>query len=133
MLPHNGKLRMNNATAQLIMNIQIFGTKKCFDTKKAERFFKERRIKYQLIDMKEKGMSKGELSSVRTAVGINELINTKAKNYMKSNLGNVRSAEIKEEILLKDQTLINTPIVRNGRKATVGFKSEVWEEWINEV
>lgn len=136
-LSHNAKLRMNNrdanATTQLIMNIQIFGTKKCFDTKKAERFFKERRIKYQLIDMKEKGMSKGELSSVKTAVGINELINTKAKNYMKSNLGNVRSAEIKEEILLKDQTLINTPLVRNGRKATVGFKSEVWEEWINEV
>lgn len=114
------------------MNIQIFGTKKCFDTKKAERFFKERRIKYQLIDMKEKGMSKGELSSVKTAVGINELINTKAKNFIKSNLGNVRSAEIKEEILLKDQTLINTPLVRNGRKATVGFKAEVWEEWINE-
>lgn len=136
-LSHNAKLRMNNrdanATTQLIMNIQIFGTKKCFDTKKAERFFKERRIKYQLIDMKEKGMSKGELSSVKTAVGINELINTKAKNYMKSNLGNVRSAEIKEEILLKDQTLINTPLVRNGRKATVGFKAEVWEEWINEV
>ena len=122
-----------NATTQLIMNIQIFGTKKCFDTKKAERIFKERRIKYQLIDMKEKGMSNGELSSVKTAVGINELINTKAKNYMKSNLGNVRSAEIKEEILLKDQTLINTPLVRNGRKATVGFKAEVWEEWINEV
>ena len=135
-LSHNVKLRMNNrdanATAQLIMNIQIFGTKKCFDTKKAERFFKERRIKYQLIDMKEKGMSKGELSSVKTAVGINELINTKAKNYIRSNLGNVRSAEIKEEILLKDQTLINTPLVRNERKATVGFKAEVWEEWINE-
>lgn len=135
-LSHNVKLRMNNrianATDQLIMNIQIFGTKKCFDTKKAERFFKERRIKYQLIDMKEKGMSKGELSSVKTAVGINELINTKAKNFIKSNLGNVRSAEIKEEILLKDQTLINTPLVRNGRKATVGFKAEVWEEWINE-
>ena len=65
--------------------------KKCFDTKKAERFFKERRIKYHLIDMKEKGMSKGELSSVKSSVGINELINTKAKNYSKSNLGNIRS------------------------------------------
>ena len=62
------------------MNVQIFGAKKCFDTKKAERFFKERRIKYHLIDMKEKGMSKGELSSVKSSVGINELINTKAKN-----------------------------------------------------
>ena len=114
------------------MNIQIFGSKKCFDTKKAERFFKERRIKYQLIDMKEKGMSKGELSSVRIAVGINDLINEKSKNYAKSNLSNIRSVEIKEEILLKDQTLINTPVVRNGNKATVGFKPEVWQEWINE-
>ena len=113
------------------MNVQIFGAKKCFDTKKAERFFKERRIKYQLIDMKEKGMSKGELSSVKSFVGINELINTKSKNYSKSNLGNIRSAEVKEEILLKDQSLIATPIVRNGRKATVGYKPDVWQEWID--
>ena len=108
------------------MNVQIFGAKKCFDTKKAERFFKERRIKYQLIDMKEKGMSKGELSSVKSAVGINELINKKAKN-----LGNIRSAEVKEEILLKDGSLIVTPVVRNGKKATVGYKPEIWKEWID--
>lgn len=113
------------------MNVQIFGAKKCFDTKKAERFFKERRIKYQLIDMKEKGMSKGELSSVKSAVGINELINTKAKNYSKSNLGNIRSAEVKEEILLKDGSLIVTPVVRNVKKATVGYKPEIWKEWID--
>ena len=50
------------------MNIQIFGTKKCFDTKKAERYFKERRVKYQMIDLKEKGMSHGELQSVAQAV-----------------------------------------------------------------
>ncbi|MDB2084967.1 arsenate reductase family protein [Clostridium paraputrificum] len=113
------------------MNVQIFGAKKCFDTKKAERFFKERRIKYHLIDMKEKGMSKGELSSVKSSVGINELINTKAKNYSKSNLGNIRSAEVKEEILLKDGSLIFTPVVRNGKKATVGYKPEIWQEWID--
>ncbi|MBD7911327.1 MULTISPECIES: arsenate reductase family protein [Clostridium] len=112
------------------MNIQIFGTKKCFDTKKAERFFKERRIKYQLIDMKEKGMSKGELNSVKIAVGINELINVKSKNYLKSNISNVRSSDVKEEILFKDQSLIATPVVRNGRMATLGFKPEVWDEWI---
>jgi arsenate reductase-like glutaredoxin family protein len=114
------------------MNIQIFGTKKCFDTKKAERFFKERRIKYQLIDMKEKGMSKGELNSVKNSVGINELINVKAKNYLKSNIGNVRSADVKEEILFKDQSIIVTPVVRNGKNATVGFLPDIWEEWIKE-
>ena len=113
------------------MNIQIFGSKKSFDTKKAERFFKERRIKYQLIDMNEKGISKGELTAVRVAVGINEIIDCKSKKYLKSNLQNVRSVEIKEEILLKDQSLINLPIVRNGKSATVGYKPEVWEEWIN--
>ena len=111
------------------MNIQIFGRKKCFDTKTAERYFKERRIKFQFIDIKEKGMSKGELNSVRCAVGINELINTKSKNYSKSNLNNVRSTEVKEEILLKDQSLISTPVVRNGKLATVGFKPEVWKTW----
>lgn len=114
------------------MNLQIFGSKKSFDTKKAERFFKERRIKYQLIDMNEKGMSRGELSAVRIAVGINYIIDIKAKNYGKSNLQNIRSVEIKEDILLKDQSLIMLPIVRNGKKATVGYKLEIWEEWINE-
>lgn len=111
------------------MNIQIFGSKKSFDTKKAERYFKERRIKYQLIDMKEKGMSNGEFNSVKSAVGINELIDTKAKNYAKSNLANIRSADIKAEVLLKDQSLISLPIVRNGKLATVGYKPEIWKDW----
>lgn len=117
---------------ELIMNIQIFGTKKCFDTKKVERFFKERRIKYQLIDMKEKGMSRGELTSVKASVDINELINEKSKNYKKSNLMNVRSVDVKLDILFKDQSLIKTPVVRNGKKAVVGYKPEIFEEWISE-
>lgn len=112
------------------MNIQIFGTKKCFDTKKAERFFKERKIQFQFIDLNEKPMSKGELTSVLRSVNINELINTKAKDYTKLNFNNIRSAEIKAELLLKNQKVINTPIVRNGKEATVGYKSEVWNEWI---
>lgn len=111
------------------MNIQIFGSKKSFDTKKAERYFKERRIKYQLIDMKEKGMSKGEFNSVKSAIGINELIDTKAKNYGKSNLGNIRSADVKAEVVFKDQSLLRLPIVRNGKLATVGYEPEVWKEW----
>ena len=111
------------------MNIQIYGVKKCFDTQKSERYFKERRIKYQMIDIKEKDMSKGEFASVKSAVGINELINTKSKNYSKSNLANIRGADVKEDVLLKDQSLINTPIVRNGKIATVGYKPEVWESW----
>lgn len=111
------------------MNIQIFGVKKCFDTQKAERYFKERRIKYQLIDLNVKGLSKGELQSVAAAVNLNNLINTSAKEYKASNLENIRNNTIKEEILLNNPKLFKTPIVRNGRQATVGFRPEVWESW----
>lgn len=114
------------------MNIQIFGTKKCFDTKKAERFFKERNVKFQFIDLNEKSMSKGELSSVLNSVNLNELINTKSKEYTKLNFNNIRSVEIKTELLLKNQKVMNTPVVRNGKEATVGEKTDIWNEWINQ-
>ncbi|MBU3160612.1 arsenate reductase family protein [Clostridium frigoris] len=111
------------------MNIQFFGTKKCFDTKKAERYFKERNIKYQFIDLNIKGLSNGELQSVKKAVGLNNLINTKAKDYKKSNLSQIRGDEIKEDILLKNPQLLKTPIVRNGKDATVGYAPEIWTTW----
>lgn len=111
------------------MNIQIFGVKKCFDTKKAERYFKERNIKYQFIDLNEKGLSKGELQSVRTSVELNELINKESKEYKTLNLASIRSSSIKEELLLAHPKLYKTPIVRNGKKATVGYQPDVWKEW----
>ena len=111
------------------MNIQIFGRKKCFDSKKAERYFKERNIKFQLIDIDVKGLSKGELKSIKTSVPINELINNKSKDYTKLNLDKIRSLEIKEEILLNNPKLIKSPIVRNGKVATLGYKNEIWDTW----
>ncbi len=112
------------------MNIQIFGIKKSFETQKAERYFKERKIKYQFIDLKQKELSKRELESIRTAVGsINNLIDDKSKDYNKLNLGEIRSPEIKEEILLKNPSLYRVPIVRNGKQATVGFEPKIWETW----
>jgi arsenate reductase-like glutaredoxin family protein len=112
------------------MNIQIFGTKKCFDTKKAERWFKERRIKYQMIDMKEKGMSRGELTSVAQAVGgMDRLINENAKDKDTLALLRYLSDSDREEKLLENPQLIVTPVVRNGKKATIGFAPEVWETW----
>lgn len=114
------------------MNIQIFGVKKCFDTKKAERFFKERRIKYQFIDLKEKALSKGELQSVKNSVGLENLINKNAKDYKKLNMDKIRGAEAREEILLKNPSLYVTPIVRNSKKASVGYDLETWEAWIKE-
>lgn len=113
------------------MNIQIFGTKKCFDTKKAERFFKERNIKYQFIDLNEKSMSKGELASVLRSININDLINSKSKDYTKLNFNNIRSSEIKGDLLLKNPKAMNTPVVRNGKEATVGCNIEAWNNWID--
>ncbi|NFI07256.1 ArsC family transcriptional regulator [Clostridium botulinum] len=111
------------------MNIQVFGVKKCFDTKKAERYFKERKIKYQFIDLNIKGLSKGELQSIKSAVGLNELINKDSREYKKTNIGSIRTDSVKEDLLLNNPKLYKTPIVRNGKKATVGYEPEIWKEW----
>lgn len=111
------------------MNIQIFGVKKCFDTRKAERYFKERRIKYQLINLEEKPMSKGELKSVAAAVGLSELIDKDARAYKEINMDRIVNASVKEELLLGNPGLFKTPVVRNGKQATVGYKPEIWKGW----
>lgn len=109
------------------MNIQIFGSRKCFDTKKAERYFKERRIKYQLIDILDKGVSKGEYQSISRSVGgLNALINEQSKDaHMLSHMLDSH----KEQLLLEHPSLFLTPIVRNGKQATVGYKPHIWKEW----
>lgn len=109
------------------MNIQIFGTKKCQDTRKAERYFKERRIKYQFIDLNIKGLSKGELQSVRTSVPLQELINTSGKEYQQRNLKYI--VHDVEQVLLENPLLFVTPIVRNGKRATIGYFPDVWKGW----
>lgn len=112
------------------MNIQIFGTKKCNDTKKAERYFKERGIKYQFIDMKEKGMSKGEFTSVASANGgVDAMINENSKDKDLLALINYLSAEDKLEKILENPQLIKTPVVRNGKQSTLGYQPEVWKGW----
>lgn len=111
------------------MNIQIFGVKKCFDTKKAERYFKERKIKYQLINLDEKSMSKGELKNVASAVGLSELLDKDSKTYKALNMDRIVNASVKEELLLENPGLFKTPVVRNGKQATVGYKPEIWKDW----
>jgi arsenate reductase len=111
------------------LNIQIFGIQKCFDTKKAQRYFKERNIKFQFVDLLEKGLSKGELNSIEAAVGLANLINKAAKDYERLNLHKIGSSTIKKEILLNNPKLYHTPIVRNGKQATVGYTPEIWEAW----
>ena len=112
------------------MNIQIFGKTKCFDTKKAERYFKERKIPFQSIDLGKKGMSKGELTSVKTAVGgLTPLIDLASKDYDRSFIAYLAGEENKLDKLLEYPGLIRTPVVRNGRQATVGYCPDVWETW----
>ena len=116
------------------MNIQIYGTSKCFDTKKAQRYFKERGIKFQFIDLAKFGMSKGEYNSIKTALKmkVDDLVNEKSKKYDSSFIKYLASEEAKEEKLLENQELFKTPIVRNGKKATLGYCPEIWKEWEKE-
>lgn len=109
------------------MNIQIFGTPKCRDTKKAQRYFQERRIPFQFVDLARKGLSKGELAAIGAAVGIDNLIDREGRAYEERNLEYVLH-DVAEQ-LLGDPRLLKTPIVRNGRAATVGYQPEKWKEW----
>ncbi|MBU5404318.1 ArsC family transcriptional regulator [Paraeggerthella hongkongensis] len=112
------------------MNIQVFGTKKSFDTKKAQRYFKERRVKFQFIDLKEKGMSKGELESVCRAVGgIDKLVDPKAKDADLVALLAYLSPYQKFDKVLENQHVVAEPVVRNGKQATVGYAPDVWGSW----
>ena len=109
------------------MNIQIFGKSKCFDTKKAERWFKERRIKYQYIDLLRYGMSRGELNAVKNAVGLEALVNKNDQDYPLFQY--LATDEARMEKLFEIPELIRSPVVRNGRQATVGYCPEVWKTW----
>lgn len=116
----------------MALNIQIFGTKKCFDTKKAERYFKERKIKFQFIDIIRYSMSKGELDNVLRNISLKDLLNAKSKLYLDKNLDKIRSPEIVKEIMLDNPGLFNTPVVRNGKKATLGYTPDIWQSWIEQ-
>ena len=110
------------------MNIQIFGTKKCSDSRKAERYFKERRIEFHFRDLNEKGISKGELENIKRVFDVEKLIDKEGKQYQKRNLKYIKH-DI-EEALLEDALLFKTPIVRNGKEVTVGYEPDVWGKWI---
>ncbi|MDF2889311.1 MAG: arsenate reductase-like protein [Lacrimispora sp.] len=112
------------------MNVQIFGTKKCFDTKKAERYFKERKVSYQFIDMKEKGMSKGEYNSVRQAVGsVDAMLDENCRKQDALALIKYIAPEDKDDKILENQEVLKTPIVRNGKQATIGYQPDTWKDW----
>ena len=110
------------------MNVQIFGKSKCFDTKKAQRYFKERNIKVQYIDLSKKAMSRGELQSVLAALGgLDAIVDPKHPDAALLNY--LAYDEDKLEKLAENSALLRTPIVRNGKKATLGHQPEVWKAW----
>lgn len=112
------------------MNIQIFGKSKCFDTKKAERYFKERRIKFQSIDLIRYGMSGKEFDSVLRAVGgIDNLIDWEKKDQQITNMKYMEDVRTKEDKVFDDPSLMRTPVVRNGKQATVGYCPDIWDTW----
>ena len=112
------------------MNIQIFGTGKSFDTKKAERYFKERRIKLQSIDLTKYGMSGGEFDSVLRAVGgVDHPIDWDVKHPDIDLMRYMDDSRAKEDKVFDNPKLMKLPVVRNGRKATVGYCPEIWKDW----
>lgn len=111
------------------MTLQIFGKSKCFETQKAMRYFKERSIDYQYVDILKYGLSKGELASVINSVGLTALVDTKSKEVEKTNFLKIGSPQIKIELLQAHPKLYLTPVVRMGSKASVGYCPEKWEQW----
>ena len=112
------------------MNIQIFGKNKCFETKKAERYFKERRIKYQMVDLLRYGLSGKEFDAVLRGVGgVDNLINWDSKNDQITLMRYMDDVVAKENKIFDDPALMRTPIVRNGKQVTVGYCPEIWETW----
>ena len=109
------------------MNIQIFGTSKSFDTKKSERWFRERRIRFQSVDVKRYGLSRGELKSVCQAVGLEAMVDPKHPDAPL--ISYLASEQAKLDKLFEDPSLLNVPIVRNGKQAAVGYCPEIWETW----
>ena len=112
------------------MNIQIFGKSKCFDTKKVERWFKERRVGFQSVDLLRYGMSGGEFDSVLRAVGgVDKLVDWDKKSPEIDLLRYLGDERAREDKLFENPALMKTPVVRNDRQAMVGYCPEIWENW----
>ncbi|EKD28366.1 MAG: glutaredoxin family protein [uncultured bacterium] len=109
------------------MGLQVFGTKKCKDTQKAERFFKERRINFHFVDLKERAVTKGELEHISEVIPLEDLLDKEGKLFSDMNLKYINYNA--HDILLEHPLLFKTPIVRMGRTATCGYKPEIWKTW----
>ena len=113
------------------MNIQIYFNKKNPDVLKAERFFKERKIPYQLLDLKKRALSKRELEVFAAgAGGVKALVDREGMKAMERPVAHMNTESLIFGELLNDPAALRSPIVRNGAKATVGADEDTWKRWV---
>src|SRR3989338_1964439 len=110
------------------MSYQIFGRQDCRETQKARRWFQERRIPFQFVDLEIKGLAPRELESVARSVGWEGMLDRESKCFLEKGLAFMTPARI-PKILSEDSLLLKTPIVRQGSKAVIGMRPEVWAGW----
>ena len=110
------------------MNLQIIGTRKCRDTRKAQRFFSDRGIRYAFVDLAERRLSAGELRNIARVAGEETLLNTESREYRERGMQYMVFDTLAE--LERHPELIRTPVVRNGKEVTVGLAEETWKRWI---
>ena len=113
------------------MEVQIFGTRKSQETRKAQRFFAERRVKVHFVDLKERAASKGELRRFSQRFGLTALIDKQSRRYQELGLGVVRYADDRwlEQLVEEPQVLVQ-PLVRWQHKVTIGLAEAEWKQWI---
>ncbi len=112
------------------MNVQIFGTKKCRSTQKAQRFFKERRIPIHFVDLKEKPASAGELRRFEQKFGSEALLDREGKRFRERGLHVAHLPEWKVlPLLVDDPMLLRTPLIRFGNHLSIGLAEDIWKSW----
>ena len=113
------------------MEVQIFGVKKSADTRKAQRFFAERRIKVHFVDLMERAASPGELRRFAQKFGVGALIDQESRRYAELGLAHARfSDERWMEKLVDEPLLLRMPLVRNGNQLTIGAAEGEWKQWV---
>jgi arsenate reductase (glutaredoxin) len=113
------------------VEVQIFGTAKCADTRKAQRFFKERRAKVHFVDLKQRAASPAELRRFQQKFGTEALVDRDARRFRERGL---HVAQLDDDrifrLLVDDPTLLRTPLVRSGRRLSIGHAEAEWKSWV---
>jgi len=109
--------------------IQIIGTKKCQDTRKADRFFRERGIQAYFVDLNERPLSEGELQNICRKLDPDDLLDRDSKAFAKAGLAYMVYDPIQEA--LKNPILLKTPIVRFGKEVAIGLQPAIWKSWLD--